>query len=221
MPNVALGHAPLTIERRLVSNRDDRISTHLDTIHPDHPIHPSWHHVHVYRPSEAQQGHRLLLELLLRSSGLLEPVRSFWVSTKPLSTLRFLALTPSASEPSTAPFAEPVGINPAEKSKSINTPMHEYGQYLLTCLPKYIQQFSVYKDELTLYVAPSAILQTLTFLRDHAQCQYKQVMDITAVDYPTKPMRFEVSPRNQFLEGDLRVRSCTISCLSRISRGSG
>jgi len=97
-----------------------------------------------------------------------------------------------AAEPSASPFSEPVGINPADASKEINTPMHQYGQYLLTCLPKYIQQFSVYKDELTLYVAPSAILPTLTFLRDHVQCQYKQVMDITAVDFPSRAMRFEV-----------------------------
>lgn len=100
---------------------------------------------------------------------------------------------PLAAEPSAAPFSEPVGVNPADQSKSINTPMHQFGQYLTTCLPKYIQQFSVYKDELTLYVAPTALLQTLTFLRDHSQCQYKSVMDITAVDFPTKPMRFEVS----------------------------
>lgn len=99
------------------------------------------------------------------------------------------------AEPSTAPFSEPVGINPATKTASINSPLHQYGQYLTTCLPKYVQQFSVYKDELTLYVPSSAIVQTLTFLRDHSQCQYSQVMDITAVDYPTKPMRFEVRNR--------------------------
>ncbi len=61
-------------------------------------------------------------------------------------------------------------------------------------MPKYIQQFSVYKDELTVYVAPSGLIQTLTFLRDHTNCQYKQVVDITAVDYPTREKRFEVGP---------------------------
>ena len=71
--------------------------------------------------------------------------------------------------------------------------MHQYGQYLTTCLPKYVQQFSVYKDELTLYIPPTAVVPVLTFLRDHTQCQYKSVMDITAVDYPTRAMRFEVS----------------------------
>lgn len=59
-------------------------------------------------------------------------------------------------------------------------------------LPRYIQQFSVYKDELTLYVAPSAVVPTLTFLRDHAQTQFKACMDISGADYPTRSQRFEV-----------------------------
>jgi NADH dehydrogenase (ubiquinone) Fe-S protein 3 len=70
--------------------------------------------------------------------------------------------------------------------------MHQYGQYLTTCLPKFVQQFSVYKDELTLYVAPTGVVPVLQFLRDHTQSQYKAVMDITAVDFPTRANRFEV-----------------------------
>ena len=95
-------------------------------------------------------------------------------------------------EPSARPFHEPVGINPADASKDISSPMHQYGQYLTTCLPKFVQQFSVYKDELTLYVPPQAVVPVLTFLRDHTQSQYKAVMDITAVDFPTRANRFEV-----------------------------
>ena len=63
---------------------------------------------------------------------------------------------------------------------------------MLQCLPKFVQQFSVLKDELTLYTAPSGVVQVLTFLRDHAQCQFKSVMDITAVDWPERDKRFEV-----------------------------
>ncbi|BEJ16554.1 hypothetical protein CspHIS471_0511590 [Cutaneotrichosporon sp. HIS471] len=111
--------------------------------------------------------------------------------TRPaVRTLRTSAVL--AQQPSAAPFKEPTGVNPALVTAKVNTPLHEFGQYLTTCLPKYIQQFSVYKDELTLYVAPSALVQTLTFLRDHTNCQYKQVVDITAVDYPTREKRFEV-----------------------------
>jgi NADH dehydrogenase (ubiquinone) Fe-S protein 3 len=55
-----------------------------------------------------------------------------------------------------------------------------------------VSQFSIYKDELVLYTAPSGILPVLQFLRDHSQCSFKSVMDITAVDYPSKANRFEV-----------------------------
>ena len=48
------------------------------------------------------------------------------------------------------------------------------------------------KDELTLYVAPSAVIPVLTFLRDHSQCQYKACMDISGVDFPERDKRFEV-----------------------------
>ncbi|KAJ3416851.1 putative NADH-ubiquinone oxidoreductase 30.4 kDa subunit, mitochondrial [Chytridiales sp. JEL 0842] len=73
-----------------------------------------------------------------------------------------------------------------------DTAVHEYGKFIASSLPKYIQQFSVYKDELTLYVAPTALIPVMTFLRDHTACQFKQVVDIAGVDYPTRPNRFEV-----------------------------
>ncbi|ORY29152.1 hypothetical protein BCR39DRAFT_532962 [Naematelia encephala] len=109
-----------------------------------------------------------------------------------ISSRSFRTFPTLLQQPSTLPFSEPVGINPAKKTAPLNSPLHEYGQYLLTCLPKHIQQFSVYKDELTLYIPPDAVIPVMTFLRDHTQCQYKSVMDITAVDYPTRTYRFEV-----------------------------
>lgn len=100
---------------------------------------------------------------------------------------------PDVPNTSIPPFEEPVGFNPATRTQELSTPLHEYGQYLTTCLPKFVQQFTVYKDELTLCVAPSGVIPVITFLRDHHQCQYKSVMDITAVDVPTRSQRFEVS----------------------------
>ncbi|CAD6893823.1 unnamed protein product [Tilletia controversa] len=91
-----------------------------------------------------------------------------------------------------SPFSEPASINDADATASIQGPLHDYGSYITSCLPKYIQQFSVYKDELTLYVHPSAVIPTLTFLRDHSQCQFKALMDVSGVDFPTRSQRFEV-----------------------------
>jgi len=62
----------------------------------------------------------------------------------------------------------------------------------MRCLPKHIQQFSVDKDELTIYIPPPAVVPVLTFLRDHSQCQFKSLVDISGVDYPERDKRFEV-----------------------------
>ncbi|RSH95394.1 hypothetical protein EHS25_000481 [Saitozyma podzolica] len=111
-------------------------------------------------------------------------------SRSALSALRLSARV--CARPVIARSFQSARILRQDKSAGLSTPLHEYGQYLTTCLPKYIQQFSVYKDELTVYIPPEAVVPVLTFLRDHTQCQYKQVMDITAVDFPTRSMRFEV-----------------------------
>jgi len=94
---------------------------------------------------------------------------------------------------STPPFTEPTSPNlTLTKYAEAAESLHSYGAYLLQCLPKYIQQFSVLKDELTLYLAPSAVVPVLTFLRDHSQCQFKSVVDISGVDFPERDKRFEV-----------------------------
>lgn len=84
--------------------------------------------------------------------------------------------------------------------------LHEFGSYLVQCLPKFIQQFSVLKDELTLYTAPSAVVPVLTFLRDHSQCQFKSVMDVTAVDFPERDKRFEVVYHLLSIQNGGRIR---------------
>ena len=67
-----------------------------------------------------------------------------------------------------------------------------YGNYIASCLPKHIQQFSVYKDELTLFVAPSSLIPVVSFLKYHSATQFEQVQDIAGADYPTRENRFEV-----------------------------
>jgi NADH dehydrogenase (ubiquinone) Fe-S protein 3 len=36
------------------------------------------------------------------------------------------------------------------------------------------------------------VVPVLTFLRDHSQCQFKSVVDISGVDFPEREKRFEV-----------------------------
>ncbi|KZV77560.1 or F420H2 dehydrogenase [Peniophora sp. CONT] len=99
----------------------------------------------------------------------------------------------AASKASASPFTEPTSPNNAvSKYADAGAALHTYGSYLTQCLPKHIQQFSVLRDELTLYCAPTSILQVLTFLRDHGRCQYKQLMDVSGADYPERDERFEI-----------------------------
>ncbi len=62
----------------------------------------------------------------------------------------------------------------------------------MSALPKHIQQFSVWKDELTIYIPPSGVLPVISFLKYHTAAEYTMVADITAVDYPTRNNRFEI-----------------------------
>lgn len=83
-------------------------------------------------------------------------------------------------------------VNPTDKFQEKADALHTYGQYLLSCLPKYVQQFSVWKDELTIYIPPSGVIPVFSFLKYHTAAEFTQVSDITAVDYPTRDQRFEV-----------------------------
>ncbi|KAI9793789.1 MAG: NADH-ubiquinone oxidoreductase 30.4 kDa subunit, mitochondrial [Candelina submexicana] len=83
-------------------------------------------------------------------------------------------------------------VNPADKYQDKAASLHTYGQYLLSCLPKYIQQFSVWKDELVIFIPPSGVIPVMTFLKYHTAAEFTMVADITAVDYPTRDARFEV-----------------------------
>ncbi|PGG95779.1 NADH-ubiquinone oxidoreductase 30.4 kDa subunit, mitochondrial [Helicocarpus griseus UAMH5409] len=96
-----------------------------------------------------------------------------------------------AARPAVGPLHRAV-VNPVDKYAEKSASLHKYGQYLISCLPKYIQQFSVWKDELTIYIPPAGVIPVFTFLKNHTAAEFTQVSDITAVDFPTRDQRFEV-----------------------------
>jgi NADH dehydrogenase (ubiquinone) Fe-S protein 3 len=81
-----------------------------------------------------------------------------------------VAVPKDAPNPRAAPRG-PIGalqaplVNPADKYQSKADNMHKYGSWLMSCLPKYIQQFSVWKDELTIYICPSGVIPVFSFLK--------------------------------------------------------
>jgi len=65
-----------------------------------------------------------------------------------------------------------------------------FAKYLVDVLPIYSTTYS--RGELTLIVPACSILEVLTFLRDHTNCQFKCMADLCAVDYPERKARFEI-----------------------------
>ncbi|KAL0091744.1 hypothetical protein J3Q64DRAFT_1725126 [Phycomyces blakesleeanus] len=142
---------------------------------------------------------RLLNTTLLRAS---RSNSAFAAVAKP--TFRAASVRALSSSVMRGQASEKVNADPNYKSG--NDALHEYGQYITSALPKYVQQFSVYKDELTIYVAPNALEQVMIFLRDHTNSQFKSLQDITAVDWPARQNRFEVVYNLLSIQYNARIR---------------
>jgi NADH-quinone oxidoreductase subunit C len=74
----------------------------------------------------------------------------------------------------------------------MNQALHDFEDYLATALSRHLHGVEVINDELVVRVEAASLLRVLTFLRDDQNCQFKQLMDVTAVDYPEREMRFDV-----------------------------
>tara|TARA_R110002124_G_scaffold10545_3_gene52462 strand:- start:1538 stop:2146 length:609 start_codon:yes stop_codon:yes gene_type:complete len=66
------------------------------------------------------------------------------------------------------------------------------GDHLRAKLGDVIVSHDIAYGELTIVAQAGAIVPVLTFLRDDADCQFTLLLDVTAVDYPTRPERFDV-----------------------------
>ncbi len=78
--------------------------------------------------------------------------------------------------------------------------------YLQEKLAAEIEVAEFQKDELCLTVKPEAIVPVLTFLRDDAECQFKQLIDVCGADYPDRPKRFDVVYNLLSLTKNVRIR---------------
>ena len=84
--------------------------------------------------------------------------------------------------------------------------LNELGDYIATSLPEEVTRASVAYRELTVWIAREALIKTMTFLRDDQNCHFKQLVDVTAVDYPEREARFEVVYHLLSLKHNQRVR---------------
>ena len=55
-----------------------------------------------------------------------------------------------------------------------------------------IKKSEINFDQLYLYIKIEDLLKTILFIKNNEKCKFKQLIDVTAVDYPSKEKRFKI-----------------------------
>jgi NADH-quinone oxidoreductase subunit C len=84
--------------------------------------------------------------------------------------------------------------------------LSELGRNLSASLGSTVLDWSIDREELTLIVDRNNVPKTLKHLRDDSLCLFKQLTDLTAVDYPERPERFEIVYQLLSFKYNLRIR---------------
>ncbi|MGM0561974.1 MAG: NADH-quinone oxidoreductase subunit C [Pseudomonadota bacterium] len=88
----------------------------------------------------------------------------------------------------------------------MNPTLTELGEHLTSSLPDDIFRTETIRDELIVWAYRESLMKVMTALRDDPNAQFKQLVDVTAVDYPDRPERFEVVYNLLSLKHNLRIR---------------
>lgn len=70
--------------------------------------------------------------------------------------------------------------------------MNELAEQIAGALPDAVISTAVERGELVVWAKPEMIVRVMTFLRDDANCDFRMLSDITAVDHPERDQRFEI-----------------------------
>jgi len=94
-----------------------------------------------------------------------------------------------------------------KKEIQMNSSMHKnFAQSIILTLPKWIEKVIFSKNEIIFEISAENILPVFLFLRDHTQGQYKILIDITAVDFPSRSQRFEIVYNLLSIQHNSRLR---------------
>ena len=70
--------------------------------------------------------------------------------------------------------------------------LNALGEAIVAALPGAVTGHAVAYGELTVTAQASEIVTVVTFLRDDLRCQFWNIVDVTAVDWPARERRFDV-----------------------------
>ena len=74
----------------------------------------------------------------------------------------------------------------------MSTDLEALGQAIVANAAGAITTYSVAFGELTVTGPAGRVVDALTFLRDNPDCRFHQLVDLCGVDYPERPLRFDV-----------------------------
>lgn len=84
--------------------------------------------------------------------------------------------------------------------------LNDLGGYIAAAFPQEITAWNIAKSELMMECEALALLKVMKFLRDDVRCQFKLLMDVTAVDWPERVNRFDVVYNLLSIRYNQRVR---------------
>jgi NADH-quinone oxidoreductase subunit C len=84
--------------------------------------------------------------------------------------------------------------------------LKDIGDQLASAFPQDVSEIETAHGELMARVKRDAILRVLTFLRDDPRCLFQMLCDICGVDFPDRPLRFDVVYNLLSLKHNLRIR---------------
>ncbi len=93
-----------------------------------------------------------------------------------------------------------------EQNSDTTSALVELAETLKLSLPDDIVDAAVADGDLTVTVQRPSIVKVLKFLRDDANCQFSQLVDLCGVDFPEREERFEVVYHLLSMNQNLRAR---------------
>ena len=68
----------------------------------------------------------------------------------------------------------------------------QFSNSIIRMVPQWITHHFIEKNQVIFIIVPTASLKFAQFLKMHSNAQFQQLVDVTAVDYPSKSKRFQV-----------------------------
>ena len=87
----------------------------------------------------------------------------------------------------------------------MSTTVHDLEKTVNSGLTTNVKRSEINFNQLFIYVDVEDIVSTILFLKTNEKCKFRQLIDITAVDYPQREKRFKIVYLLLSHENNLRI----------------